>query len=368
MNSKSRCSTTTTGPRDSSRANMLPSPYNPTRRRQRDHRRSPAHCPKFLRPGPRGNPTDLRDVAANPRASGRESSGDLHVCSRDYPNARPDFSENRRDAPGVGRLAGSKHRSCCKLARAICNRDLASARSNLDVAEEEEAVDRRQDDLREADWADSRLPRRAQSRPRPHWQCRENCRHRFYLGAGMDPYRDGFLWRLHYEREVARADFQCHESVDCWMATALRFLPLMDDRQLIDLGLDLMALDRHSAAFRQDRRTTENFSEHCKGQKNCRRFHGKKYCCRPKRCHHCQEKNCCQHQTDHRRRRQKNRRYRERNSRHRQRNCHLLAKHSLHREKSFRRRAKTRRLRVPRRLHVHHRGQATARDRELTPR
>ena len=50
------------------------------------------------------------------------------------------------------------------------------------------------------------------------------------------------------------------------------------------------------------------------------------------------------------RRREKNRRYRERNSRHRQRNCHLLAKHSLHREKSFRRRAKTRRLRVPRRL------------------
>jgi hypothetical protein len=78
----------------------------------------------------------------------------------------------------------------------------------------------------------------------------------------MEPYPDGFLCRPHCEREVARADFPYRGSVDCRTATASRFLPSMDDRQLIDLGLDSMALDRHSVAFRRYPRTTENFSEH----------------------------------------------------------------------------------------------------------
>jgi hypothetical protein len=36
----------------------------------------------------------------------------------------------------------------------------------------------------------------------------------------------------------------------------------MDDRRLIDLWLDSMALDRYSAATGRDQRTMENCSEH----------------------------------------------------------------------------------------------------------
>jgi hypothetical protein len=66
--------------------------------------------------------------------------------------------------------------------------------------------------------------------------------------------------------------------VDCRKATVLPFLPLMDDRCLIDLALDSMALDRHSAAIRQDRRTTENRSQHCI-ERNCHCSREKNYCC-----------------------------------------------------------------------------------------
>ena len=158
MNSKLHCSTTTTGQKDSSPATQFPSPNTPTKHRRRHHRRSRAHCPKFPQRGQRDNPTDLCDIAANPRASGRESSGGLRGCFGDCPSAGPDSSGNRCDAPGVGRLAGSKRRSFYRLARAICSRDLASARSNLGVGEEEQAFDLRQNDLREVDCADSRVP------------------------------------------------------------------------------------------------------------------------------------------------------------------------------------------------------------------
>jgi hypothetical protein len=65
----------------------------------------------------------------------------------------------------------------------------------------------------------------------------------------MEPYLDVFLCRFHCEQEVAKADFPCRDSVDCRTAAVSRFRPSMDDRQLIDLGLNSMALDLHSAAI-----------------------------------------------------------------------------------------------------------------------
>jgi hypothetical protein len=122
----------------------------------------------------------------------------------------------------------------------------------------------------------------------------------------MEPYLDVFLCRFHCELEVATADFPRRDSVDCRTAAVSRFLPSMDDCHLIDLGLDSMALDRHSAAIRRDRKTTENSSEHCTIQRNRRCCRGRNYCYFPKSCHHRQEKNCCRHQRDYRRYRERN--------------------------------------------------------------
>ena len=177
----------------------------------------------------------------------------------------------------------------------------------------------------------------------------------------MEPYLNVFLCRLHCEREVARADFPRRDSVDCRMATVSRFLPSMNERHLIDLALGSMALDRHSAAICRDRRTMENFSEHCTIERNCCCSRGINYCCSPKSCHHRHEKNCSRPRRNYLRRREKN--CRSRTNCHCQRNCHLLAIHYLRHEKSFRRRAKPRHLRVPPRP-GRRRGQALARNRE----
>jgi hypothetical protein len=65
----------------------------------------------------------------------------------------------------------------------------------------------------------------------------------------MEPYLNVFLCRLHCEEEVAKADFSCRDSGDCRTAAVSHFRLSVDDRQLIDLGLNSMALDLHSAAI-----------------------------------------------------------------------------------------------------------------------
>jgi hypothetical protein len=71
----------------------------------------------------------------------------------------------------------------------------------------------------------------------------------------------------------------------------------MDDRRLIDFGLCSMALDRHSAASRPDRRTMENLSGRYIGR-NCGCFRWKNYCCSPKSWRHYREKDCCRPRTN----------------------------------------------------------------------